>query len=193
MIDEQNSGVPLPDQCSVVVDEGQATGKRCGNRFGYERPRLDRNFAVLLLVALAMWGTAFPFHNWGSRVVLAIVELTYLFGCPRTRQSTLWVSCCLYLPWLWVFLPSKFFTDFDTSGLTVNFFDLLGIFATKLLFSSISEALRSDLMSVAVSVAAFLIPVTIARIHSHYRVPLGTIIALMACAASYAMFVGITN
>ncbi len=193
MIDQRNSGGPLPDQCSVIFDEGQVTGKRCGNRFGYERPRLDRNFAVLFLVASAMWGIAFPFNNSGSRIVLAIVELTYLFGCPRTRQSTLWVSCCLYLPWLWVFLPSKFFTEVGNSGLTVNFFDLLGIFATKLLFPSLSVDLRSNVTSVAVSVAAFLIPVTIARIHSHYRAPLGTIIALMACAASYGMFVCIAN
>jgi hypothetical protein len=176
------------DTCSVNTSGKRGVDERCGNRFGYQRPKFDLAFAILALGLLTIWAIAFPFHNWGSRVILGIVGLTYLFGCPRTRQSTLWVFGCLYIPWIWVLLTEEILPPNFELDLLADFFVLPGNFVTNQFFDPIQRPPCADVISSLVSAAAFLIPVTIARIYSHYQVALGIIITLMSVAASFGTY-----
>ena len=51
---------------------------------------------------MAAWFALWPITSVASRVVLAVIMLTYLFGCARTRRATLVMLPVLYLPHAWI-------------------------------------------------------------------------------------------
>ncbi len=69
-------------------------------RPGYHPPPMDRWFLLLSLGLIGLWLFALPWFSWGSLAVLATLELTYLFGCSKTRKSTLAIFPSLYAPYV---------------------------------------------------------------------------------------------
>lgn len=69
---------------------------------GYQPPQFDIKFLMLATAALAVWLTLWSATSVGSKVVLAVVMLTFLFGCERSRRSVAWVTPALFLPYCWL-------------------------------------------------------------------------------------------
>ncbi len=71
---------------------------------GYRPPQFDIQFLMLATAALAVWLTLWTVTSVGSKFVLAVVLLTLLFGCGRTRRAVIFVVPGLFLPYLTLLL-----------------------------------------------------------------------------------------
>lgn len=69
---------------------------------GYRPPQFDIKFLMMSTAALAVWLTLWSATSVGSKVVLAAIMLTFLFGCDRSRRSVAWVTPALFLPYCWL-------------------------------------------------------------------------------------------
>ena len=70
----------------------------------YRLPQFTLQFLALATVLVAGWFAMWPITSIASRVVLAVIVLTYLFGCARTRLAVIVMLPALYVPHLWIFL-----------------------------------------------------------------------------------------
>jgi len=59
-----------------------------------------------------VWGLLALVQNWASLAVIAVVMLTWLFGCPRTKRATLWVATATYVPFSWLLLINHPWNDY---------------------------------------------------------------------------------
>ncbi len=75
----------------------------CGTSL-WKPPKFDLRFLFLVVTLAAIWFALLRFQNWGSMSVISVIMLTYLFGCPRTRNAVLTVVPAMYLPFSWPFL-----------------------------------------------------------------------------------------
>lgn len=73
----------------------------CGNAI-WQRPQFNLRFLFLAMILAAVWTSLTFVQNPGSLVVLAIVMLTWLFGCPRTKYATLLTAIAMLLPFIWL-------------------------------------------------------------------------------------------
>lgn len=72
----------------------------CGDTL-WQPPRLDlKFFGYVLTLSCLLFGLSY-IQNWPAMVVWAVVGLTWLFGCPRTKRATLSVAPLMFLPYLW--------------------------------------------------------------------------------------------
>lgn len=63
---------------------------------------MNLRFLLLTMGVAGLWFGMLPITAIGSRIVLGVYGLTYLFGCGRTRRAVLFVLPTLYLPYLWL-------------------------------------------------------------------------------------------
>ncbi len=80
----------------------QKTSQQSELKSGFQRPQFDIQFLMIATAALAVWLTFWSVASLGSKVVLAVVLLTFLFGCNRTRCSVASVVPGLFVPYLWL-------------------------------------------------------------------------------------------
>ena len=71
---------------------------------GYRRPKFDLDFLSWLIGLAAIWLAVAPWLSWYSLAVLTVMELTFLFGCWRTRWATLAIVPATLIPYIWVFV-----------------------------------------------------------------------------------------
>ncbi len=105
MIDQPNStstsGTPA-NACPVKHDR-TLTRADC-DVAPYRLPQFTLRFLALATVLAAVWFAMWPITSIASRVVLAVIVLTYLFGCARTRLAVLVMLPAFYVPQLFTFL-----------------------------------------------------------------------------------------
>lgn len=65
-------------------------------------PAMDARLLLTGAVLLAAWASLFAVTTLGSKVVLAVVALTYLFGCWKTRRGVLYLMPATYVPYIWL-------------------------------------------------------------------------------------------
>lgn len=70
----------------------------CEGYWGYKPPQFDLSFLMIATAAIAVWLSLWPVTSAGSKVVVGVVMLTFMFGCHRTRRSVAWVAPGLFLP-----------------------------------------------------------------------------------------------
>ncbi len=68
----------------------------------YQRPQIDLAFLFTLMLLVALWLACWSWTSAGSKVVSAIMALTYLFGCWRTRRAVLVLLPGIYVPYVWL-------------------------------------------------------------------------------------------
>ncbi len=112
---------------------------------------MDARLLLTGAVLLVAWASLFAVTTLGSKVVLAVVALTYLFGCWKTRRGVLYLMPAIYIPYVWLVglwpvghLQSSWFaTLWQLPGLPLTqaivttpgtSFELISSFATLLLF-----------------------------------------------------------
>ncbi len=67
------------------------------------RPPLDLRLLFTAMLLAALWSSLVAITSVSSKVVLAIMALTYLFGCWKTRRAVLYLFPAMYLPYfLWL-------------------------------------------------------------------------------------------
>ncbi len=101
-----------PDDMNATETSGaacsldRAAGNVCGTTL-WQRPKFDSRFLLLATTLTGIWMALYgglyrmpvvPILDVASLVVVAVIMLTYLFGCPRTRRAVLWTAPALYLP-----------------------------------------------------------------------------------------------
>lgn len=59
-------------------------------------------FLFLLLSLSGIWLALFPVTSIGSKTILAVIGLTFLFGCWKTRRAVLFLVPAMYVPYLWL-------------------------------------------------------------------------------------------
>ncbi|HBE71910.1 MAG TPA: hypothetical protein DDW52_27525 [Planctomycetaceae bacterium] len=70
----------------------------CESYWGYKPPQFDISFLMIAMAIIAVWLSLWPITSAGSKVVVGVVMLTFLFGCRRTRRSVAWVAPGLFSP-----------------------------------------------------------------------------------------------
>ncbi|MFO0942402.1 MAG: hypothetical protein U0930_16820 [Pirellulales bacterium] len=84
---------------SPICDIGQADSCRAGQHFSV--PWLFGLFII--------WAAITPFQSWQSSLSIAVVMLTWLFGCSRTRKATGQVLWLIFIPAGLIWLKAIFF------------------------------------------------------------------------------------
>jgi hypothetical protein len=95
MIQPAPSPVVAGDTCAPQSGTCAAAGT--GPRFGLK-------FLFLAVTVVGIWGALFRVQNGWSMGVVSVILLTWLFGCPRTRRATVFVTAAMYLPFVWLLL-----------------------------------------------------------------------------------------
>lgn len=145
--DTPETGTTETAQSCPIDPSGK--GSECGTSL-WKPPKFDLRFLFLILTLTAIWLALRRVQNVGSMSVISIIMLTFMFGCPRTRNAVLTVVPAMYLPFAWLlgyvmpfdayhwscleswgqlpgFLPGGFFweppgTEFVAAAITVILF-----------------------------------------------------------------------
>lgn len=94
-------------------DSQQCTGheETCDSSV-WQPPKLDRHFWFVFVGLTTVWALLTMVQNWASSTVIAVVMLTWLFGCPRTKRATRWVAAAMYVPFAWLLLTANPWNDY---------------------------------------------------------------------------------
>ncbi len=105
MIDQPNSASTTETSANAcpVKRDGSSLSVAC-DAAPYRLPQFTLQFLALATVLVAVWASLWPITSVGSRAVLAVIVLTYLFGCARTRRTVLLMLPAFYVPQLFAFL-----------------------------------------------------------------------------------------
>lgn len=100
----------------------------------WQPPKFNLQFLLVLTTLIAL-GTALTFvQNFHSMTVIAVVMLTWLFGCSRTKKASLWIAAAIYLPFLWLLILVVFYPWNDYLWMWVGMWGhLIGLIPAKLM------------------------------------------------------------
>lgn len=129
-----------------------------------------------LLVITAMWAVLFCIQTWQSMIVISVIQLTWLFGCNRTRQAVWMVVAALNLPLLVLVALRLVFPLVVPAGCFQQWAVLPGLLLQHAFIRNLEI---STAMSVAaiVTVSIFLLSVTLIRFFPKLRD--GILVALL--------------
>ena len=72
--------------------------------------RAGQLFSIKSLVILSLiWLALIPIQSWQSLLSIALVMLTWLFGCPKTRRATILVLWLMFIPAVLLWIKAKMF------------------------------------------------------------------------------------
>lgn len=66
------------------------------------RPQFNLQMLFTALTLSGMWLALAAITSVGSKIVLGVFGLTYLFGCWKTRRAVLSVLPAMYVPYVWL-------------------------------------------------------------------------------------------
>lgn len=65
-------------------------------------PTIDARLLITGALLFAAWASLFAVTTLGSKIVLAVFALTYLFGCWKTRRGVLYLAPAMMVPYGWL-------------------------------------------------------------------------------------------
>lgn len=155
-------------------------------RPGYQPPQFNLQFLLWLLGLSAIWAASFRIFDWGSLIVLAVIELTYLFGCSRTKKSVIAVVPAMYLPYGWLLTSTYPWNNYRWDWLG-HWLQLPGLVAIFPFGNQSAETWLSGLLSSGF----FLLAVTLGRINPMWRIASALtvlVLSILLSVAAYGMF-----
>lgn len=150
----------------------------------WERPKFDRKFFGLAAALAVGWAATIPIFSWGSITVFAVVILTFLFGCWKTRRSVLAIAPCLFFPYLWLLgAELAALQPREVISIWLLMPGLLAVFT----LDPTSET-QFQIVTAVATVLQFLIYVTLGRISIRWLV--GTSVVVCWLSVWLSFFVG---
>lgn len=90
--------------CPAVPAETQpGAGEPCGDSL-WKPPQFNLQFLFLTTSLCGIWAALWAFQNPPAQAANAVVLLTWLLGCPRTRRASLLIAAAMHLPFAWIAL-----------------------------------------------------------------------------------------
>lgn len=138
---------------------------------GYQRPKFDLKFLLLATLLAAIWLAGYSWLSRFSLGVLAVMLLTFLFGCRRTRGATAALVPALIAPYAWIFWDASHPWDSYRRLWAGMLFELPGILSAVIWRVAGGSGESAERLCAAITtVLLFLLLVTGARISRNWLV-----------------------
>ena len=147
----------------------------------WERPKFDRKFFVLAGSLAIVWAVSTLVFHRGSVVVLAVVILTFLFGCWKTRRSVLAMTPSLFLPYVWI-CGVEIFSQRQWQSFA-DWLVMPGVWVLNPAHSSSDGSFQA--ITAAATVVQFLVFVTIGRISVRWLAGTSLVVAGISLLLSF--------
>jgi hypothetical protein len=159
---------------------------------GYERPKFDLNFLCWLIGLAVIWLAVAPWLNWYSLAVFTVMELTFLFGCWRTRWATLAIVPAMVAPYIWIFANQVHGWDEYRRLWLAKLFELPGM-VTPVVMRTLGAGgeIQDGLASAITAALLFLLLVTGARINRQWLLAMAFLclnLNLLSSLVAWAMY-----
>ncbi|MFO0920943.1 MAG: hypothetical protein U0905_00415 [Pirellulales bacterium] len=151
------------------------TRESCDRFWGYTPPQFNLAFVFRCVLCAAVWMAGFRYLAPGSLAVVAVIELTWLFGCARTKRGVYAVVPCLFIPFTWVLWETRY-GDSYASQWARMFFQLPGLIG-EIPFHQLPQP-AFEISTAITTVILFLILVTLARFRPRWTL----IVAILTLA-----------
>jgi hypothetical protein len=156
----------IPEKSDVSTAESNQTPsstKVC--RRIIDRPQFRLSTLIALISLTSVLFALQPVQNIYSLSVLAVMALTWTFGCRRTKQAVILIAPCFLLPYVWLLL-----IDYPWNSNRWNWIRNWACLPGMLPGSSLLLNERAPLLVAAILTSAgFLIVVSIIRFWSSSR------------------------
>jgi|GEM_PF-2938968 len=145
----KSANKPVADSAQTCPVGPAGKGSECGTS-PWKPPKFNLRFLFLVVTLAAIWCALQQIQYLQSMIVISVIMLTYLFGCPRTRNAVLTVVPAMYLPFAWLLAYIVPFDEYQRS-----FFQAWGHLPGVLSGRFFPESPSMEIVSAAVTVALF--------------------------------------